>query len=48
MNSKKELTIRFRPDQIRAINRLHKDSGRDKSELVRLAVDILIEQARVE
>ena len=42
------VTYYLRPDQIRAINRLHKDSGRDKSELVRLAVDILIEQARVE
>lgn len=41
-------TYYLRPDQIRTINRLHKDSGRDKSELVRMAVDILIKQARVE
>lgn len=41
-------TYYLRPDQIRTINRLHKDSGRDKSELVRMAVDILIERARVE
>ena len=42
------VTYYLRPDQIRAIGRLHKDSGRDKSELVRMAVDILIERARVE
>jgi hypothetical protein len=41
-------TFYLRPDQLRTINRLHKDSGRDKSELVRIAVDILIKQARVE
>ena len=42
------MTHYFRPDQIRAIDRLHKQSGRDKSELVRMAIDILVEQARVE
>ena len=42
------MTFYLRPDQIRFINRLHKDSGRDKSELIRMAVDILIERARVE
>ncbi len=41
-------TYYLRPDQISTINRLHKDSGRDKSELVRMAIDILIERARVE
>jgi hypothetical protein len=41
-------TYYLRPDQIRTLNRLHKDSGRDKSELVRMAVDILIERAKVE
>ena len=42
------MTFYLRPDQVRFINRLHKDSGRDKSELIRMAVDILIERARVE
>ena len=42
------MTHYFRQDQLKAIERLHKQSGRDKSELVRMAVDILIEQARVE
>lgn len=42
------MTFYLRPDQIRFINRLHKDSGRDKSELIRMAVDILIERASVE
>lgn len=41
-------TYYLRPDQINTINRLHKDSGRDKSELVRMAIDYLIKQARVE
>jgi len=41
-------TFYLRPDQLRTINRLHKDSGRDKSELVRMAVDILIKRATVE
>ncbi len=41
-------TYYLRPDQIRTLNRLHKDSGRDKSELVRMAVDILIDRAKVE
>ncbi len=41
-------TFYLRPDQLRTINRLHKDSGRDKSELVRMAVDILIKRAKVE
>jgi len=43
-----KMTHYFRPDQLKEISRLSKKSGRDKSELVRLAVDILIEQAKVE
>ncbi len=43
-----KMTHYFRPDQLKALDRLHKKSGRDKSELVRLAVDILVEQAKVE
>ena len=43
-----KMTHYFRPDQLKEIARLSKKSGRDKSELVRLAVDILIEQAKVE
>ena len=43
-----KMTHYFRPDQLEAIETLHKESGRDKSELVRLAVDILIRQAKVE
>jgi len=41
-------TYYLRPDQIRTINRLNRDSGQDKSELVRMALDILFERARVE
>ncbi len=43
-----KMTHYFRPDQLKAIDELHEKSGRDKSELVRMAVDILIERARVE
>jgi hypothetical protein len=43
-----KMTHYFRPDQLRAIDELNEKSGRDKSELVRLAVDILIERAKVE
>ncbi len=42
------MTHYFRPDQLKELDKLHKQSGRDKSELVRLAVDILIEQAKIE
>ena len=43
-----KMTHYFRPDQLKALDRLHKKSGRDKSELVRMAIDILIERAQVE
>ncbi len=43
-----KMTHYFRPDQLQAIDMLHEKSGRDKSELVRMAVDILIERAKVE
>jgi len=42
------MTHYFRPDQLKELDKLHKQSGRDKSELVRMAVDILIEQAKIE
>lgn len=42
------MTHYFRPEQLKELDKLHKQSGRDKSELVRLAVDILIEQAKIE
>lgn len=42
------MTHYFRPNQLKELDKLHKQSGRDKSELVRLAVDILIEQAKIE
>jgi hypothetical protein len=38
----------LRPDQIQAIDDLHDQSGRDKSELVRMALDIMIDWAKVE
>jgi hypothetical protein len=43
-----KMTHYFRPDQLKAIDELNEKSGRDKSELVRMAVDILIERAKVE
>ncbi len=43
-----KMTHYFRPDQLKEIARLSKKSGRDKSELVRLAVDVLIEQAKIQ
>jgi len=43
-----KMTHYFRPDQLKALDRLHKKSGRDKSELVRMAIDILVERAKVE
>ncbi len=43
-----KMTYYFRPDQLKAIDELHEKSGRDKSELVRMAVDLLVENARVE
>ncbi len=43
-----KMTHYFRPDQLEAIDELHERSGRDKSELVRIAVDNLIERAKVE
>jgi hypothetical protein len=36
------------PDQVKAIEELQKKTGRDKGELYRMAVNILIERARVE
>ncbi len=42
------MTHYFRPDQLKELDKLHKNSGRDKSELVRMAIDILIEQAKIE
>ena len=47
--SELEKTICYiRSDQIQAIDDLHDQSGRDKSELVRMALDIMIERAKVE
>jgi len=43
-----KMTYYFRPDQLKELDKLHKQSGRDKSELVRLAIDILIDQAKIE
>ena len=43
-----KMTHYFRPDQLQKLDKLHKQSGRDKSELVRMAVDILIKQAKIE
>ena len=47
-NTLVKMTHYFRPDQLQAIDELHEKSGRDKSELVRMAIDILIERAKVE
>ncbi len=44
----RRMTHYFRADQIKELDKLHKQSGRDKSELVRMAIDILIEQAKIE
>ena len=43
-----KMTYYLRPDQIQAIDDLHDQSGRDKSELVRMALDIMIDRAKVE
>ena len=43
-----KMTHYFRADQLKALDRLHKQSGRDKSELVRMAIDLFVERARVE
>ena len=43
-----KMTYYLRPDQVQAIDDLHDQSGRDKSELVSMALDIMIERAKVE
>jgi hypothetical protein len=43
-----KMTYYLRPDQIQAIDDLQEQSGRDKSELVRMALDIMIDRAKVE
>ena len=43
-----KMTYYLRPDQVQAIDELHDQSGRDKSELVRMALDVMIDRARVE
>ena len=43
-----KMTHYFRADQLKALDRLHKQSGRDKSELVRMAIDLFVNQAQVE
>jgi hypothetical protein len=44
-----KMTYYLRPDQVQAIDiyDLHDQSGRDKSELVRMTLDIMIERAKV-
>jgi len=42
------MTYYLRPDQVQAIDDLQEQSGRDKSELVRMALDIMIDRAKVE
>jgi hypothetical protein len=43
-----KMTYYLRPDQVQAIDDLQEQSGLDKSELVRMALDIMIERAKVE
>jgi hypothetical protein len=43
-----KMTYYLRPDQVQAIDDLQEQSGRDKSELVRMALDIMIDRAKVE
>ena len=43
-----KMTYYLRPDQVQAIDDLHDQSGRDKSELVLMALEIVIERAKVE
>ena len=42
-----KLTVYIRPQQLRDLNDLQKESGRDKSDLTRIALDLLMEQVKI-
>ncbi len=42
-----KLSVYVRPEQLRQLNDLQEESGRDKSELTRIALDLLLEQVKI-